>query len=80
MPDLTTIKVPKALRESLMRSARAEGLSSGGVLWSSSRRSMPVSSASQPSATPTQPLGETADYDEIDEAWNEAIDDGLDDA
>lgn len=79
MTDMTTIKVPKALRESVMRSARAEGLTAAQfleLLTQEHARTRRFAAVRQAYATD----GRDHDYDEITDAWNEAAADGLDDA
>ena len=79
MTDLTTIKVPKTLRDAVMRSARAEGLTAAEFLQlvtqehARCRRFAAVRQAY--AAAPADP-----DYAEITEAWNETAHDGLGDA
>ena len=79
MTDMTTIKVPKALRDSVMRSARAEGLTAAEFLQLVTRehaRSQRFAEVRQAYvADLTDP-----DYEGITEAWNEAAYDGLGDA
>lgn len=79
MPDMTTIKIPKALRESVMRSARAEGLTAAQFL----KLVTEEHARNQRFAAVRQVYdmaGHDADYDEITEAWDEAAADGLADA
>ncbi len=79
MTVMTTIKVPKALRESVMRSARAEGLTAAEfleLLTQAHARKQRFAAVRQAYATAVP----DRDYDEITEAWNEAATDGLDDA
>lgn len=79
MPELTTIKVPKALRESVMRSARAEGLTAAEFLelvTEEHARSQRFAAVRRAYAT----TGRDRDYDEITESWNQAAADGLADA
>lgn len=74
---MTTIKVPKALRESVMSAARAEGLTAAEfleLLTQEHARHRRFAAVRQAYAT----TGPDPDYEEITEAWNEAIDDGLD--
>lgn len=79
MSEMTTIKVPKALRETVMRSARAEGLTAAEFLQRVTeeharlRRFAAVRHAYAGG-------GRDADYDEITEGWDQASDDGLADA
>lgn len=79
MTDMTTIKVPKALRDAVMRSARAEGLTAAEFLrlvtqeHARSQRFEEVRQAYV--AAPTDP-----DYVGITEAWDVTVHDGLGDA
>lgn len=79
MPELTTIKVPKTLRDSVMRSARAEGVTAAEFLelvTAEHARSQRFAAVRQAYATTKR----DRDYDEITEGWNEAAADGLADA
>ena len=79
MTDMTTIKVPKSLREHVTRSARAEGLTAAEFLkliieeHSRKQRFAAVRKA-------YDTAGRDRDYDEITEAWDRAATDGLADA
>lgn len=81
MPDTTTIKVSKRLRETVMQAARAEGLTAAQFLaqvteeHARSRRFAAVRAAYAESAA-----GKDRDYDEITDAWDEAAANGLADA
>ena len=79
MTDMTTIKVPKALREAVMRSARAEGLTAAEFLELLTRehaRTQRFAAVRQAYATASR----DPDYEEITKVWDEALTDGLDDA
>ena len=79
MSEMTTIKVPKALRETVMQSARAEGLTAAEFL----RRLIEEHARRQRfAAVRLAYVGGTRDrdYDEITAAWDQAGDDGLTDA
>ncbi len=79
MTETTTIKIPKGLRESVMRSARAEGLTAAEFLelvTEEHARKQRFTAVRQAYAT----AGRDRDYDEITEAWDEAASDGLADA
>ncbi|GAB3759198.1 toxin-antitoxin system protein [Microlunatus parietis] len=79
MPEMTTIKVPKELRETVMRSARAEGLTAAEFL----QRVTDEHARAQRFAAVRQAYaggGRDCDYDEVTEAWDQAADDGLTDA
>jgi len=79
MPDMTTIKVPKALRESVMSSARVEGLTAAEfleLLMQEHARNQRFAAVRQAYATSVH----DRDYDEITEGWDEAVADGLDGA
>lgn len=79
MIEMTTIKVPKALRESVMRSARAEGLTAAEfleLLTEEHARNQRFAAVRQAYATAVR----DPDYEEITEVWNEATADGLADA
>jgi len=79
MTEMTTIKVPKALRESVMSSARAEGLTAAEFLELLTRehaRNQRFAAVRQAYATAAR----DPDYAEITEAWDEAAADGLADA
>lgn len=77
---MTTIKVPKELRETVMKSARAEGLTAAEFLrqvteeHARRRRFAAVREA-------YAGIGRDSDYDEITTTWDQAAaDDGLADA
>ncbi|MFC7618855.1 hypothetical protein [Microlunatus sp. GCM10028923] len=79
MSEMTTIKVPKDLRETVMRSARAEGLTAAEFL----RRVTDEHARTQRFAAVRQAYGgggRDSDYDEVTEVWDQAADDGLADA
>ena len=79
MSEMTTIKVPKELRETVMRSARAEGLTAAEFL----QRVTEEHARHQRFAAVRQAYaggGRDSDYDEITAAWDQAGDDGLVDA
>ena len=82
MADTTTIKVPKGLRETVMRSARAEGLTAAEFLakvteeHARTRRFDAVRQAYATAAT----AGHDRDYQGITDAWDAAVDDDLADA
>ena len=76
MADLTTIKVPKGLRDTVMRSARAEGLTAAEFLGlvtdehARRRRFEAVRSAYASTA-------DDQDYADLTADWDRAADDGL---
>jgi len=79
MPEMTTIKVPKDLRETVMRSARAEGLTAAEFL----QRLTEEHARHQRFAAVRHAYiggGRDRDYDEITATWDQAGDDGLADA
>jgi antitoxin MazE7 len=79
MSEMTTIKVPKDLREAVMQSARAEGLTAADFL----RRLIEEHARRQRFAAVRLAYAGGArdrDYDEITAAWDQAGDDGLTDA
>ena len=79
MSEMTTIKVPKDLREAVMQSARAEGLTAAEFL----RRLIEEHARRQRFAAVRLAYAGGArdrDYDEITAAWDQAGDDGLTDA
>jgi len=79
MSEMTTIKVPKDLREAVMQSARAEGLTAADFL----RRLIEEHARRQRFAAVRLAYAGSArdrDYDEITAAWDQAGDDGLTDA
>ncbi|WP_405063309.1 ribbon-helix-helix protein, CopG family [Kribbella sp. NBC_01505] len=79
MSEMTTIKVPKDLREAVMQSARAEGLTAAEFL----RRLIEEHARRQRFAAVRHAYagsGRDRDYDEITAAWDQAGDDGLADA
>jgi len=79
MSEMTTIKVPKALRDSVMSSARAEGLTAAEflkLLTQEHARNQRFAAVRQAYATARH----DPDYEEITEDWNEATADGLADA
>lgn len=76
---MTTIKVPKALRESVMKSARAAGLTSAEFLELLTRehaRSERFAAVRRAYAAAAR----DPDYEELTGAWDGATADGLDDA
>lgn len=79
MTDMTTIKVPKLLREEIATSARTEGLTAAAFLehllaeHSRAQRFVAIREAYARSAQ------DPADS-EITEIWDRALGDGLDDA
>lgn len=76
---MTTIKVPKELRDAVMSSARAEGLTAAEFLARITRehaRSQRFAAVQRAYAE----AGADRDYVEITEAWDEAGADGLSDA
>lgn len=79
MTDVTTIKIPKTLRDEVMRSARAEGLTAAEVLQLVTQehaRRQRFAEVRQAYATaPADP-----DYTGLTEVWESAVHDGLDDA
>jgi hypothetical protein len=79
MSEMTTIKVPKDLREAVMQSARAEGLTAAEFL----RRLIEEHARRQRFAAVRHAYtdsGRDRDYDEIAAAWDQAGEDGLADA
>lgn len=84
---MTSLKVPKHVRDTVMRSARAEGLTAAEFLqrvteeharhqrFAAVRRAY----ADRPNG-PDSTDGTDGDYDEITAAWDEAGEDGLADA
>lgn len=79
MSEMTTIKVPKELRETVMKSARAEGLTAAEFLQQVTEehaRHLRFAAVRQAYAG----SGRDRDYDEITAAWDEAAGDGLVDA
>jgi hypothetical protein len=79
MSELTTIKVPKVLRETVMRSARAEGLTAAEFLQLVTEehvRRQRFAAVREAYAA----AGRDHDYADVTETWDTAIADGLDDA
>lgn len=79
MTEMTTIKVPKALRESVMRSARAQGMTGAEFLeflTQEHARNQRFAAVRRAYST----AAHDPDYHEITDAWNEATADGLADA
>lgn len=79
MSEMTSIKVPKHVRDTVMRSARAEGLTAAEFL----QRVTEEHARHQRFAAVRQAYADSArdsDYDEITAAWDEAGEDGLADA
>lgn len=79
MPDMTTIKVPKELRDAVMSSARSEGLTAAEFLARITREH----ARTQRFAAVRKAYAEAdpdRDYVEITEAWDDAAADGLSDA
>ncbi|NUR95147.1 MAG: hypothetical protein HOV67_07800 [Kribbellaceae bacterium] len=79
MSEMTSLKVPKHVRDTVMRSARAEGLTAAEFLQrvteehARHRRFAAVRRAYADS-------GRDSDYEELTAAWDEAGEDGLADA
>jgi hypothetical protein len=79
MSDMTTIRIPKALRENVMRGARAEGLTAAEFLQlvtEEHARHQRFAAVRKAYAG----AGHDHDYDELTEAWDTTTADGLDDA
>ncbi|GAA3091334.1 hypothetical protein JOF29_006860 [Kribbella aluminosa] len=79
MSEMTSLKVPKHVRDSIMRSARAEGLTAAEFL----QRVTDEHARHQRFAAVRRAYAEgnrDSDYDEVTAAWDEAGEDGLADA
>ncbi|MFF0269766.1 hypothetical protein [Kribbella sp. NPDC004536] len=79
MSEMTSLKVPKHVRDTVMRSARAEGLTAAEFL----QRVTEEHARHQRFAAVRRAYadsGRDADYDELTEVWDEAGEDGLADA
>ncbi|HEY3563233.1 MAG TPA: hypothetical protein VGL05_37460 [Kribbella sp.] len=80
MSEMTSLKVPKHVRDTVMRSARAEGLTAAEFL----QRVTEEHARHQRFAAVRRAYAEgsdtDSDYQEITAAWDEAGEDGLADA
>ncbi|HZX04001.1 hypothetical protein [Kribbella sp.] len=79
MSEMTSLKVPKHVRDTVMRCARAEGLTAAEFL----QRVTEEHARHQRFAAVRRAYAESSrdsDYDELTTAWDEAGEDGLADA
>jgi hypothetical protein len=80
MSEMTSLKVPKHLRDTVMRSARAEGLTAAEFLERVTEEHNRHQRFAAVRRAYAESSGTDRDYDEVTSAWDEAGDDGLTDA